>query len=211
MRLPAAILAGGLSRRMGGGDKCLLPLGGGVVLDHVLARLKPQAGPIMLNANGDPARFAIFDLKVCPDSLPGLLGPLAGILTAMRWGAQSGFLQVATVAADMPFLPADLIATLLAATEGTHIAAAATEDRLHPVAGVWPVSLADRLEHDLLSGERRVRGWLSSVGFRTVRFSSAADFTNLNNICDWQQAILANAARTMPARSGNHHIIDSIR
>jgi molybdopterin-guanine dinucleotide biosynthesis protein A len=197
MTIPAVILAGGLSRRMGAGDKCLLPLGAGTVLDPVLAGLRPQAGPLMLNANGDPARFARFALPVCADSVPGFLGPLAGILTAMRWAAGIGAAEVATVAADMPFLPKDLIARLKDAAGGG-IAIAESGGRAHPLAGVWPVTLADRLEQDLGDGQRRVLGWLAAVEFRSVSFAHAENFRNLNAIADWREAFRQTAIATTP-------------
>ena len=72
------VLAGGLARRMGGGDKARLRIGGRTILERVLARLKPQCAALILNANGDPARFADTGLAVIPDSVPDFAGPLAG-------------------------------------------------------------------------------------------------------------------------------------
>ena len=111
------ILAGGLSRRMGGGDKCLHPLAGRPMLDHVIDRFAPQVSRLALNANGDPARFAAWPLPVIPDIIKGHAGPLAGVLTAMAWAKQSSpsVQWVATVAADTPFLPADLVSSLMSA------------------------------------------------------------------------------------------------
>src|SRR3954463_6417572 len=83
------LLAGGLARRMGGGDKCLLPLGRVTILDHVIARLEPQAAHLMINANGDPERFARFGLPVAGDAVAGFVGPLAGVLTGMRYAQQN--------------------------------------------------------------------------------------------------------------------------
>lgn len=122
------ILAGGLSRRMGGGDKCLLPLGGRPILAHVIDRLRPQVGPLALNANGDPARFAAFGLEVVADDFPGFAGPLAGLLAGMDWAAARGLPLVVTAAADTPFFPRDLVARLRAAMAetGAPIALAAT-------------------------------------------------------------------------------------
>lgn len=121
------ILAGGLSRRMGGGDKCLLPLGGRPILAHVIERLRPQVGPLVLNANGDPGRFAAFGLPVVADGWPGFAGPLAGLLAGMDWAAARGLPLVATAAADTPFFPRDLVARLggAMAAAGAPIALAA--------------------------------------------------------------------------------------
>jgi molybdopterin-guanine dinucleotide biosynthesis protein A len=132
MTLPlGVILAGGLASRMGGGDKGLLNLGNGYVLDHVLYRLRPQVGKIALNVNGCPKRFSMFDLPIIPDSMSGYLGPLAGVLAGLDWAAEKGAEQIITVAADTPFFADDLTHALseacqiqkmpiaLAATQGT--------------------------------------------------------------------------------------------
>src|SRR5690606_20990586 len=146
---PCVILAGGQARRMGGGDKGLLPLGSGRVIDHVIARLAPQCGALAINANGDPARFADFGLPVLADPVPGQPGPLAGILAAMDWAAGLGAGVVVTAAADSPFLPRDLVARLVAAT--THGGAVAESPdgtgrmRAHPTFGLWPIGLRGAL------------------------------------------------------------------
>ena len=99
------VLAGGLATRMGGGDKALLPLGGRSLLAHVLARLERQVGAMALNANGDAARFAEYDLPVLADSIAGYPGPLAGVLAGLDWAATQGADAIVTVAADTPFFP----------------------------------------------------------------------------------------------------------
>ena len=106
------ILAGGLARRMGGGDKPLLEIGGRPILQHVIDRLKPQCGLLTINANGDPARFARFGLPVVADSVDGFAGPLAGVLAGMDFGAARGAAHVLTAPGDTPFLPADLVSRL---------------------------------------------------------------------------------------------------
>src|SRR5438874_8111489 len=79
------VLAGGLARRMGGGDKALIRIGAETILDRALARLKPQCAGMIINANGDPSRFGRFGLPVVPDSIEGFAGPLAGILAGLDW------------------------------------------------------------------------------------------------------------------------------
>src|SRR6266571_6881549 len=81
------VLAGGLARRMGGGDKARIRIGGTTILERVLARFKPQCTRVILNANGDPARFADTGLPVVADTVPGFAGPLAGILAGLDWTA----------------------------------------------------------------------------------------------------------------------------
>src|SRR5437764_5501698 len=136
------VLAGGLARRMGGGDKARLRIGGRTILERVLARLKPQCAALILNANGDPARFADTGLAVVPDSVPDFAGPLAGILAGLDWAAAHApqIVDIASVPGDCPFLPADLVARLEAArtAAGTPLACARSGEWRHPVAALWP-------------------------------------------------------------------------
>lgn len=162
---PAVVLAGGLSRRMGGGDKALLPFGPSTVLSAVLARLGPQAGPLAINANGDPGRLAPYGLPVLPDPVEGHPGPLAGILAAMLWARKLGAVAVLTVPGDAPFLPLDLVPRLARAGAP---AIAASQGRPHPVAGLWPVALAEALHADLLRGTRKVGLFAHAQGARVV-------------------------------------------
>lgn len=175
---PGVILAGGLSRRMGGGDKGLLPFGGGTLLSAVMARVRPQVSRLALNANGDPARFASLGLAVLPDPVPGHPGPLAGILAAMEWAAASGHARVLTVPCDAPCLPPDLLARLMPHP----FAVAASAGRRHPVVALWPVALAPALAQALARGERRVSAL--SHDATPVDFPEAA-LLNLNTPADW--------------------------
>ncbi len=157
-RLPAGvILAGGQARRMGGIDKPMVALAGKPMLERVVERLAPQVGELVINANGDPGRFAPFSLPVVADTIADQPGPLAGLLAGMRWAAieapEARFLV--SVAADTPFFPHDLVARL---SEGcgrdeNTISLAASPAGTHPVFGLWPVAIADDLETFLQSGE----------------------------------------------------------
>lgn len=144
------ILAGGLARRMGGGDKCLRTLGGRPILEHVVARARPQVATLVLNANGDPGRFAGFGLPVVPDGIEGFAGPLAGVLAGMDWALAQvpGVRRIATFASDTPFFPLDLVSRLQEAVlrEGAVLACASSGGRPHPVFGLWPVELRDDLD-----------------------------------------------------------------
>jgi molybdopterin-guanine dinucleotide biosynthesis protein A len=170
------ILAGGQSRRMGGGDKGLLELAGKPMLQHVIDRLTPQVGRIAINANGDPARFAQFGLPVIPDTVAGFVGPLAGVLAGMRWSAAQApeARWIVTAAGDAPLLPTDLVPRLMAAAaERTNaIALAQSYGELHPVIGLWPVALADDLEEQLARGVRKVLHWTDRHGTIPVPFAS---------------------------------------
>jgi len=188
MKIAGVILAGGLARRMGGGDKALLEIGGQTLLARVIYRLRPQVGALVLNANGDPARFARFGLPVIPDTVGGFAGPLAGVLAGMRWAAARGFTHVASAAGDTPFFPPDLVARLRQAVEasGLPIALAATNDperglSEHPTFGLWPVALADNLEEALTVGHmRKVIVWTSRHGCARAVFDDAGDFPFFN-------------------------------
>src|SRR5215212_7527257 len=147
------LLAGGLARRMGGGDKPLRVIAGRTILERAIERLAPQCDGLILNANGDPARFAPLGLPVVPDDVPGFAGPLAGILAALDWAAahRPTITWVASVAADSPFLPRDFVARLHAARILADVPLACAESgaRAYPTNGLWPVALRDDLRHAL--------------------------------------------------------------
>lgn len=193
------ILAGGLSSRMGGGDKGLLSLGGKSILDRVAARLTPQVGPLALNANGDPARFQDFRHRILGDTVSGFPGPLAGILTGLQWAtAETKAPVIATVAADTPFFPQNLIAGLVAAIEGGSetIAVARSSGRMHPTFAIWPVGLAGPLRHFLVEeGNRRVVSFIERHRFVEVDFplqplraGTLDPFFNINTPADLVEA-----------------------
>lgn len=171
------LLAGGQSRRMGGGDKGLLSLAGKPMLGHVICRLQPQVGAVIINANGDPARFASFGLPVVADTIGGFVGPLAGVLAGMRWSAANSPATrwIVTAAGDAPLLPADLVERLMAAVDGRPraIALAQSHGELHPVIGLWPLALADDLEQQLRAGVRKVLDWTDRHGTVSVPFPPA--------------------------------------
>jgi molybdopterin-guanine dinucleotide biosynthesis protein A len=155
------LLAGGLARRMGGGDKPLRMVGGKPLLVHVIDRLGSQCEALMLNANGEPDRFFAYGLPVVADSVEGFAGPLAGVLAGLDWAARhhKGVPWLVSVAADTPFLPHDLVARLQAArqAEGATFACAASGGRTHPAIGLWPVEMRDELRRALVEeGVRKI-------------------------------------------------------
>ncbi|MBM3555904.1 MAG: molybdenum cofactor guanylyltransferase MobA [Alphaproteobacteria bacterium] len=161
-RIAGLVLAGGLARRMGGGDKGLLRLAGTPLLARVLELMRPQVGAIVLNANGDAGRFAAFGLDVVSDPIAGFAGPLAGILAGLDWAAsRGGFSHVASVPTDTPLLPRDLVARLARAVgEGADIACAASGGRSHPPIALWPVHLREPLRRALVEeGMRKIDRW----------------------------------------------------
>jgi len=194
------ILAGGRSERMGGGDKCLQGLSGRPLLGHVIERFGPQVDSLILNANGDPARFAAFGLTVVADPIDGFVGPLAGILAGLLWArAQVPDARfVVTVAGDTPFVPEDLVARFLTATRGRAdaVAIAASNGRVHPVFGLWPLALADDLQDWLSRGQsRKVRDWVArhdpvevTIADTVVNGRAVDPFFNINRPEDMDTA-----------------------
>lgn len=186
------ILAGGLARRMGGGDKPLREVAGRPLLSRVIERLAPQTAALALNANGDPARFDGFGLPVVADGVPDFPGPLAGVLAGMEFAASRGLLHVLTAAGDTPFLPADLGARLGAAlSPDTPVALAAGPDGArHPTFGLWPAALAPELRAALGAGARKVSDWADRQGAAAVRFDDRPfdPFFNVNRPEDIEAA-----------------------
>jgi molybdenum cofactor guanylyltransferase len=193
--IPGVLLAGGVARRMGGGDKPMRQIGGRSILERVIARLTPQCGELILNANGDPERFARFGLPVIPDSVENFPGPLAGVLAALDWAAahRPSVSIVLSAAADCPFLPRDLVARLHEAllNEDAQLAVAASGGQSHPVIGLWRVSLRDELRHALVREDvRQVGRWTARYKLATVAWPTAPldPFFNANTMEDVAEA-----------------------
>ena len=163
-KIVGVLLAGGAGRRMGGGDKCLRTLGGETLLARTIRALRPHVGTLILNANGDAARFADYGLPVVSDVIEGFAGPLAGVLTGMEWARAKvpGAGYVVTVPTDIPFLPEDLVPRLAEALIAgkADIACAASGDRAHPVPALWTIDLAPKLRADMVERDaRKVDAW----------------------------------------------------
>lgn len=189
------LLAGGLSRRMGGGDKSLRTLGGRTILERIVATIRPQVGPLVLNANGDPARFSGFALPVVPDVVEGYAGPLAGVLTGLDWARAHApdARWVASFATDAPFIPGDLVARLVAAVErdGTDLACARSAGQNHPVFSLWPLRLADDLRRAVVEeGVRKVGAWTARHRLAIAEFADEPvdPFFNTNRPEDLEEA-----------------------
>ncbi len=189
------LLAGGLSRRMGGGDKALTQLGGRSVLSRIIDLAKPQVSELLLNANGDPARFAEYGLPVVPDVIEGYAGPLAGVLTGLEWISQNRpqCQWLATFPSDAPFMPKDMIAQMEAEVEkqGAQLACAITNGRSHPVVGLWPVALKNQLRKAMLEEEmRKIDLWTARYKLVEVEFSCdpVDPFFNANRPEDFGKA-----------------------
>jgi molybdenum cofactor guanylyltransferase len=194
-KIPGVLLAGGLARRMGGGDKPMRSILGRTILERVIARLSPQCDGLILNANGDPARFAAFGLPVVADDVADYPGPLAGILAALDWMAakRPEVKHVLSAAADCPFLPRELVARLAAAREeqGAELAVAASGGQTHPVIGLWSVRLRDELRHALVKEDiRKIDRWTARYKLATVSWPAAPldPFFNANTAEDIAEA-----------------------
>jgi molybdenum cofactor guanylyltransferase len=200
------ILAGGLARRMGGGDKARIRIGGATILDRVTRRLKPQCTRLVINANGDPARFADTGLPVVADSVPDFAGPLAGILAGLDWAAANvpDCAWLASVPGDCPFLPKDLLARLHEARliADLPLACARSGEWRHPVVGLWPIALREDLRHALVDEDlHKIELWTErhGVGIADWPDSPIDPFFNVNTPEDAARAEAIAAAH--PAAS----------
>jgi molybdenum cofactor guanylyltransferase len=193
--IPGVLLAGGLARRMGGGDKPMRTIAGKTILERVIARLSPQCDGLVLNANGEPSRFAAFGLPVIADTVADFPGPLAGILAALDWMAQHRpeVKFMLSAAADCPFLPRDLVMRLAEAraAQNAELAVAASDGRTHPVVGLWSVRLRNELRHALVKEDiRKIDRWTARYALATVTWPTTPldPFFNANTVEDIAEA-----------------------
>jgi molybdopterin-guanine dinucleotide biosynthesis protein A len=189
------VLAGGLARRMGGGDKALIEVGGTTILARVLATLTPQCEAIILNANGDTTRFAAFGLPVVSDDIPDFAGPLAGILAGLDWMAahDPGQQWMVSVPGDCPFLPGDLVTRLHQAREqaAMPLACAKSGDWRHPVVGLWDVTLRDDLRRAIVDEDlHKIEIWTARHGIAIAEWPDRPvdPFFNVNTPEDRDRA-----------------------
>ncbi len=195
--IAGVVLAGGLSTRMGGQDKCLMQLGQQSLLQQTISRLSPQVEMIAVNTNSDASEYVQTGLPILPDTFEGFAGPLAGVLAGMEWGADKGADYVATVAADTPFFPEDLVHVMRRSLDeqagAISIAETPAEDARfynHPTFGLWPVALKDDLRGALEQGVRKVIQWAKPHGVAKATFSAEPfdPFFNVNRPEDFEKA-----------------------
>ena len=198
--IPGIILAGGLSRRMGGGDKGLLMLGKTTIIERVIDKISPQVGSLAININGDSSRFPDYKLPIIPDSVKGYLGPLSGILAGMEWAFKNGNRYIATVAADKPFLPDDLIKRLHAMVKSKNLNIGIAASRIlsgddvfiHPTFGIWEVALKDDLRDALANDTRKIMFWAKKFKLDYYYFDTSDKlsdpFFNINTPDDLEEA-----------------------
>ena len=198
--IPGIILAGGLSRRMGGGDKGLLMLGETSIIERVIDKILPQVGSLAININGDSSRFPDYKLPIIPDSIKGYLGPLSGILAGMEWAFKNGNRYIATVAADTPFLPDDFIKRLHAMVKSKNLNIGIAASRflrrddvfIHPTFGIWEVALKDDLRDALANDTRKIMFWAKKFKLDYYYFETSDKlsdpFFNINTPDDLEEA-----------------------
>ena len=198
--IPGIILAGGLSRRMGGGDKGLLMLGKTTIIERVIDKISPQVGSLAININGDSSRFPDYKLPIIPDSIKGYLGPLSGILAGMEWAFKNGNRYIATVAADTPFLPDDFIKRLHAMVKSKNLNIGIAASRflrrddvfIHPTFGIWEVALKDDLRDALANDTRKIMFWAKKFKLDYYYFDTSDNlsdpFFNINTPDDLEEA-----------------------
>ena len=180
------VLAGGLARRMGGGDKARITIGGSTILQRVITRLRLQCSRIIINANGDPSRFTDTNLPVVADSVPDFAGPLAGILAGLDWAAANTQTEwLLSAPGDCPFLPQDLATRLHSARQAANVplACARSGEWRHPVVGLWPVQLRDDLRHALVDEDlHKIEIWTARHGVALADWPDAPvdPFFNVN-------------------------------
>ncbi len=193
---------------MAGADKASQMLGATPLIAHVLAALKPQCGALVINANGDEARFAALGMPVVSDDVPGFAGPLAGILAGLDYlaGHYPDLTYAASAATDTPFLPDDLVAKLHAAriAAKAEIAVARSDNIVHPTFALWPIDLRADLREALVDEDlRRVTTFFSRYRCAYTNWSAEPfdPFFNVNTLDDLRiaerilQTARPNAAR----------------
>ena len=179
------VLAGGQSKRMGGPDKALLTLNGVSFVERTTNILMQQVRDVLINTNASAADFSFVGRTIRADSVPGWVGPLAGILTGLEWAKEKGGAWVASAAVDTPFLPPDFVCQLLKAAQfkKADAAIASSRGRIHPVCGLWSVSLLESLRESVAEkGTRRVQDWVESLNYVTVEWPVGGQdpFINVN-------------------------------
>ena len=194
-QIAGVVLCGGRSSRMGGGEKALLDLSGKTLAARAVERLAGQVSHVAISANDQIHAYSNICAPVLRDEIHRRAGPLAGILSALHWGASIGAADVVSVAGDTPFFPSDLVSRLEAGRGSAKIAIARTPEEnikfaRHPTFGLWAVDLADDLEAALGQGTRKILHWAEQHGFADVMFEDAPfnPFFNANTPEDMAHA-----------------------
>ncbi len=189
------ILAGGQSRRFGGGDKFIKELNGEALVDRVVERVRPQTEQMIISSNSETPHLTKFGLPIVADTIHGFAGPLAGILTGMEWTRQHypDIEWIVSFPSDAPFVPLDCVSKMLeqAQMDNAEIVCASSAGRTHPVCALWRIDLADNLRQAMEEEEmRKIDLWTARHRLSALEFSDQPfdPFFNINRPEDLEQA-----------------------
>ncbi len=183
MKILGAIIAGGRSTRMDGREKAFLELDGVTLIERVASRIGFQVDAVVINANGDPRRFAKLGHVIIIDLLDDVATPLAGLHAALSFGADDGYDAVLTVPSDSPLVPLDLVERLKEAGQVTGAAHARSGGQDHYLTGLWTTAMAKPLERLILDQNlRRVQDFVVKAKAEKVVWAALPHdpFFNIN-------------------------------
>ncbi|CDM87725.1 molybdenum cofactor guanylyltransferase MobA [Xenorhabdus bovienii] len=182
-KMSGAILAGGLSTRMGGDDKGLLQFEGIPLYQHIATRLQPQVQELLINANRNQALYQQSGYPIIPDIITDFSGPLAGMLAVLKKAINE---WVIFVPCDVPDFPDDLVEKLWRYRQHSWAVYVHDCQRAHPTLALMHRSLIPRLESYLALGERKLMFFMQMIKAKAVYFPYPGSFTNLNTPEEYQ-------------------------
>lgn len=187
------ILAGGQSRRFGGGYKTLYTFNKISILDRIIQNFKKLEVEIVLNANSNEDQFLKTGLHLIKDELENFQGPLAGIYSSMKWVLENrkNIEWIFTSPSDTPFLNKNLVNKFLSTdyNNKTKIVIAKSSNKTHPVIGFWHISLIKSLEEFLAKENRKIMHWVEGQNYEILNFENKNNFFNINTKTDLEEAI----------------------
>ena len=187
------ILAGGQSRRFGGGYKTLYTFNKISILNRIIQNFKKLEVEIVLNANSNEDQFLKTGLHLIKDELENFQGPLAGICSSMKWVLENrkNIEWIFTSPSDTPFLNKNLVNKFLSTdyNNKTKIVIAKSSNKTHPVIGFWHISLIKSLEEFLAKENRKIMHWVEGQNYEILNFENKNNFFNINTKTDLEEAI----------------------
>lgn len=187
------ILAGGQSRRFGGGYKTLNKFNKISILDRIIQNFSKLEMEIVLNVNSNEDQFLKTGLHLIKDELENFQGPLAGIYSSMKWVLENrkNIEWIFTSPSDTPFLNKSLVNKFLSTNYNnkTNIVIAKSSNKTHPVIGFWHISLIKSLEEFLAKDNRKIMHWVEGQNYEILNFENKNNFFNINTQADLEEAI----------------------